>query len=185
LPVAVMTRADFNDLVRQLNRNLYGYAFRILRNQEEAEDAVQEVFIKLWKLGDKLNDYNSIGALAITMIKNFCIDQLRKRKHQIQEEHDRQDINNGDSASPFEIMERKESADILHNIINSLPDIYKDVIQLREIDGLSYEEIAGKTEQNINTLRVTLSRARKMIRDEFNKYQYERRGIKEIDRKVL
>ena len=66
-----MTRADFNDLVRQLNRNLYGYAFRILRNQEEAEDAVQEVFIKLWKLGDKLNDYNSIGALAITMIKNF------------------------------------------------------------------------------------------------------------------
>jgi RNA polymerase sigma-70 factor (ECF subfamily) len=180
-----MTRADFNDLVRQLNRNLYGYAFRILRNQEEAEDAVQEVFIKLWKLGDKLNDYNSIGALAITMIKNFCIDQLRKRKHQNQEEHERQDINNGDSASPFEIMESRESADILHNIINNLPDIYKNVIQLREIDGLSYEEIAGKTENNINTLRVTLSRARKMIRDEFNKYQYERRGIKEIDRKVL
>jgi RNA polymerase sigma-70 factor (ECF subfamily) len=164
---------------------LYGYAFRILRNQEEAEDAVQEVFIKLWKLGDKLNDYNSIGALAITMIKNFCIDQLRKRKHQNQEEHERQDINNGDSASPFEIMESRESADILHNIINNLPDIYKNVIQLREIDGLSYEEIAGKTENNINTLRVTLSRARKMIRDEFNKYQYERRGIKEIDRKVL
>ena len=180
-----MTRADFNDLVRQLNRNLYGYAFRILRNQEEAEDAVQEVFIKLWKLGDKLNGYNSIGALAITMIKNFCIDQLRKRKHQNQEEHERQDINNGDSASPFEIMESRESADILHNIINNLPDIYKNVIQLREIDGLSYEEIAGKTENNINTLRVTLSRARKMIRDEFNKYKYERRGIKEIDRKVL
>ena len=180
-----MTRADFNDLVRQLNRNLYGYAFRILRNQEEAEDAVQEVFIKLWKLGDKLNDYNSIGALAITLIINFCIDKLRKRKHQIQEEHDRQDINNDDSASPFEIMESRESADILHHIINNLPNIYKDVIQLREIDGLSYEEIAGKTEQNINTLRVTLSRARKMIRDEFNKYQYERRGIKEIDRKVL
>jgi RNA polymerase sigma-70 factor (ECF subfamily) len=119
------------------------------------------------------------------MIKNFCIDQLRKRKHQNQEEHERQDINNGDSASPFEIMESRESADILHNIINNLPDIYKNVIQLREIDGLSYEEIAGKTENNINTLRVTLSRARKMIRDEFNKYQYERRGIKEIDRKVL
>jgi RNA polymerase sigma-70 factor (ECF subfamily) len=180
-----MTRSDFNDLVLQLNRNLYGYAFRILHNQEEAEDAVQEVFIKLWKLGDKLNNYNSIGALAITMIKNFCIDQLRKRKHQIQEEVDRQDQIKSDNASPFEIMESKESSEILHNIINSLPDIYKDVIQLREIDGLSYEEIADKTAQNINTLRVTLSRARKMIRDEFNKFQYERRGIKEIDRKVL
>ena len=76
-----MTRTDFNDLVRQQNRKLYGYAFRILRNQEEAEDAVQEVFIKLWNLGNKLDSYNSIGALATTMIKNFCIDQIRKKKH--------------------------------------------------------------------------------------------------------
>src|SRR5450759_1353818 len=87
-----MTRADFNDLVRQLNRNLYGYAFRILRNQEEAEDAVQEVFIKLWNLGKKLDEYNSIGALATTMIKNFCIDQLRKKKHFLQTEDMGQDI---------------------------------------------------------------------------------------------
>ena len=64
-----------------LSRNLYGYAFRILRNQEEAEDAVQEVFIKLWNMGKKLDEYNSIEALAVTMIKNFCIDQLRKKKH--------------------------------------------------------------------------------------------------------
>ena len=49
-----MTRDDFNDLVRQLSRNLYGFAFRILRNQEEAEDAVQEVFIKLWNMGENL-----------------------------------------------------------------------------------------------------------------------------------
>jgi RNA polymerase sigma factor (sigma-70 family) len=180
-----MTRAEFNDLVRQYNRNLYGYAFRILRNQEEAEDAVQEVFIKLWNLGRKLDEYNSIGALAITMIKNFCIDQLRKKKHFILHEHNGEDFQNSGSASPYELMETRESEDILRNIIDQLPDIYKDVIRLREIEGLSYEELAGKTGQNINTLRVTLSRARKIIREEFNKYQYERRGIKEVDRKVL
>ena len=82
-------------------------------------------------------------------------------------------------------MENRESDAILHSIIDQLPDIYKAVIILKEIDGLSYEEISDKTEQNINTLRVTLSRARKMIREEYNKYQYERRGIKEVDRKVL
>jgi RNA polymerase sigma-70 factor, ECF subfamily len=65
-----MSRTDFNDLVHQLNRKLYGYAFRILRNQEEAEDAVQEVFIKLWKMNEKLSEYNSIDALATTMTKN-------------------------------------------------------------------------------------------------------------------
>jgi RNA polymerase sigma-70 factor, ECF subfamily len=180
-----MIREDFNDLVRQHNRNLYGYAFRFLRNQEEAEDAVQEVFIKLWNLGKKLDEYNSIGALATTMVKNFCIDQLRKRKHLVQEENIQQDFFKMDTASPYELMERRESENILDHIIDQLPDIYKEVIELREIEGLSYEEISARTEQNINTLRVTLSRARKKIREEFNKYQYERRGIKEVDRKVL
>jgi RNA polymerase sigma-70 factor (ECF subfamily) len=82
-------------------------------------------------------------------------------------------------------LERRESENILDHIIDQLPNIYKEVIELREIEGLSYEEIAVSTRQNINTLRVTLSRARKKIREEFNKYQYERRGIKEVDRKVL
>jgi len=180
-----MTRDAFNELVRQNSRNLYGYAFRILRNQEEAEDAVQEVFIKLWNLGKKLDEYNSIVALAITMIKNYCIDQIRKKKRFIPEENAERDIQNEDNNSPFELMQSRESEDILYQIIDHLPDIYKDVIRLREVDDLSYEEISVKTKQNINTIRVTISRARKMIREEFNKYQYERRGIKEVGGKVL
>jgi RNA polymerase sigma-70 factor (ECF subfamily) len=82
-------------------------------------------------------------------------------------------------------MENKESENIVSHIIDQLPDLYKVVIVLREFEDMSYEEIAEKTRQNINTLRVTLSRARKMIREEFNKYQYERRGIKETDSKIL
>ena len=180
-----MTRADFNDLVRQLNRNLYGYAFRILRNQEEAEDAVQEVFIKLWNMGSKIDEYNSIGALAATMTKNLCIDLLRKKKNIVQDEYGELDLKGPDISSPYELLESRESEDILYHIINHLPDIYKVVIELREIEGLTYEEIAEKTKQNINTLRVNLSRARKMIREEFNKFQYERRGTQEVNRKVL
>ena len=180
-----MTRDDFNELVRQQNRNLYGYAFRILRNQEEAEDAVQEVFIKLWGLGKKLDEYNSIQALATTMIKNLCIDQIRKRKHFLTEENEGKDFYNTDSSSPLTIMENSETEEILIHIIDKLPDVYKLVINMREIEGLSYEEIADKTELNINTLRVTLSRARKIIREEFNKYQHERRGFKGVDRQVL
>jgi RNA polymerase sigma factor (sigma-70 family) len=180
-----MTRDDFNDLVRQINRSLYGHAYRILRSQEEAEDAVQEVFIKLWNLGKKLDEYTNIAALAVTMTKNYCIDQIRKKKHFTEEDIDRNDIKNSNDASPYELMENRESEDILSHIIDNLPDIYKDVIVLREIEDMSYEEIAAKTQQNINTLRVTLSRARKMIREKFNKYQYERRGIKETDPKIL
>jgi RNA polymerase sigma factor (sigma-70 family) len=180
-----MSRDDFNDLVRQLSRKLYGFAFRILRNQEETEDAVQEIFIRLWKMGSKIDEYSSIEALSVTMIKNYCIDQLRKKKHLDHEELAKRDFQNPDNSSPSELLENKESDVILHSIIDQLPDLYKNVIVLKEIDCLSYEEISLKTEQNINTLRVTLSRARKMIKEEYNKYQYERRGIKEADRKVL
>jgi RNA polymerase sigma-70 factor (ECF subfamily) len=177
-----MTRTDFNELVKQLSRKLYGYAFRILRSQEEAEDAVQEVFIKLWKIGEKLKEYNSIDALATTMIKNYCIDQIRKGKRSLQEEYKKEEYKNISSPSPQEQMENRESNDIIHKIIDHLPEKYMVVVKLREIEGLSYEDIEAQTGQEINTLRVNLSRARKLIRDEYNKYQYERRGIEQAAR---
>jgi RNA polymerase sigma factor (sigma-70 family) len=176
-----MTRTEFDSLIKQQSRKLYGFAFRILRNQEEAEDVVQEIFIKLWRMGSKLDEYKSIDALAMTMTKNFCIDLLRKQKHLYSGELIGGDIPNYSAPSPQEELENSESGEILHRIIDSLPEAYRSVVNLREIDGESYEEIAQKTDQNINTLRVTLSRARKIIRDEYNKYQYERRGIKKAN----
>jgi RNA polymerase sigma-70 factor (ECF subfamily) len=103
----------------------------------------------------------------------------------VQEGYEGMELKGLDNSTPYELMESRESEDILHHIIDQLPEIYKEVIKLREIDGMTYDEIAEKTKQNINTLRVTLSRARKMIREEFNKYQYERRGTEEINRQVL
>ncbi len=178
-----MSRTDFTDLVQQLSRKLYRYAFRILCNQEEAEDAVQEVFIKLWKMGPRLDEYKSIDALATAMTKNYCIDQTRKYKLLHQDGPDRAD--HLSFPSPHEQMEIKESDEIIHNIIGKMDDQYSSLVRLREIEGLSYEEISEKTGQNINTLRVTLSRARKIIRDEYLKYQYERRGVTQSTRKVL
>jgi RNA polymerase sigma factor (sigma-70 family) len=185
LPAAIMIRSDFNELVHQLSRKLYGYAFRILRNQMEAEDAVQEVFIKLWKMKEKLIDYDSIGALAATMTRNHCIDQIRKHKNIAHEEPGTRIDHQTASPSPHEQMENLESNEIILKIIEKLPEIYKVVIKLRDIDGFSYEEIVLQTGQNINTLRVTLSRARRLIRDEFNKFQYERRRVEQTYGKVL
>jgi RNA polymerase sigma-70 factor (family 1) len=180
-----MSRPDFDNLIHQLSRKLYGFAFRILRNQEEAEDVVQEVFIKLWKMGQKLDEYKSVDALATTMTKNCCIDFIRRQKRNYSEDISAIDYQNIASSSPHDAMENRETGEILHKIIADLPELYRVVIKMRDIDGDSYEEIAEKTNQNINTLRVTLSRARKIIRDEYNKYQYERRGIETAYRKVL
>jgi RNA polymerase sigma-70 factor (ECF subfamily) len=180
-----MTKPDFNLLVHQLSRKLYGYAYRILTNQVEAEDAVQEVFIKLWDMSTKLDEYNSPDALSITMTKNYCIDQLRKRKHNISEEYKNQEFKNSTSITPFEQLENKENNEIIFEIIEQLPEAQKLIIKLREIEGLTYQEISEKTGQHVNALRVVISRARKVIKDEYNKYHYERKEVGKLTRKVL
>lgn len=169
-----MTREEFDKYVRQMSRMLYMYAYRFVNNREEAEDVVQEVFVKMWNMGQKLDRYDSIEALATTMTKNYCIDILRKQKHL-------SDVNVigqlSYEKSPQDLIEQAESATIIRRIIESLPELYRNVINLHEIDGMSYEEISSKTGQNINSLRVIISRARSVIRDEYNKYFNEKRRI--------
>ena len=180
-----MTRAEFNDYVRQTTRKLYVISFRMLRNQEEAEDAVQEVFIKLWNMGKKLDNYNSIDALATTMTKNHCIDQIRKQRNIKTEEYSTGENFVSTSPSPYEQVADHETQNIINSLIEKLPDLYKQIVILREIEGLPYEEIAEKTNQNINTLRVTLSRARNLLRNEYKKHFDEKRGTGETTSKVL
>ena len=175
-----MTKTDFNSLVISFGRKLYGYAYRILREKEGSEDAVQEVFVKLWKMNAKLDDYESVEALAVTMVKNLCIDQLRRQKFVEPVDEISFAAYYDPEPTPHDKLEKSEATDTMHRIINDLPGIYRDIIQLRDIEELSYEEISERTGLNINTLRVNLSRARKTVRDEFNKRYNEFRGNKTI-----
>lgn len=180
-----MTRLEFNNHILQLGRKLYLVAYRFLKSQEEAEDAVQEVFIRLWNRKDQLEQYDSIEALAVTTTKNYCIDQLRKTRTIPLEGVADNRLMHSDRETPDILMERNESVSIMQTIIDNLPDTYRDIVIKKEIDGLSYEEISQITRQNINTLRVNLSRARNMIRDEFKKIKYDYEGNKNTSRKVL
>jgi RNA polymerase sigma-70 factor (ECF subfamily) len=167
-----MTRNAFNELIHNQNRKLFQIAFRMLQNRQEAEDVVQEVFLKMWMMGKKLDEYNDPGALAATMTRNSCIDMLRKWKH-IDNSREGSELMNPDP-SPFEQMVKTENEQIIDNIIEDLPPLYRNVVQLREINGLSYEEIALHQNVNINTLRVTLSRARRIIKEKYLNYINER-----------
>jgi RNA polymerase sigma factor (sigma-70 family) len=180
-----MTRLEFNNHILQLSRKLYIVAYRFLKNQEEAEDAVQEVFIRLWNRRDRLEEYKSVEALAVTTTKNYCIDQIRKIRTIPFDSVPANSAVIDSRESPDNVLERSEAAKILNGIIDNLPDNYREIIRKKEIDGLSYDEIAQATDQNINTLRVNLSRARNMIRDEFKRIKYEYSGNSSNSRKVL
>jgi len=179
-----MNRENFGILVQQSGRKLYAFAYRILRNQEEAEDVVQEIFLKLWNMRERLDDYRSIDALATTMTRNHCIDLIRKQKNEYRRETD---LNNFNllADSPYDSLVLKESGKIIEGIIEKLPENIRVILQLHDIEGKSYEEIAEVTGHNINTLRVNISRARKTIRDEFNIFNNEKRGNQQADQKVL
>jgi RNA polymerase sigma-70 factor, ECF subfamily len=164
-----MTISEFNDFVRKSSRRLYTVAFRMLGRQEEAEDAVQEVFMKMWNMGRKLDGYESLEALSTSMTRNFCIDQIRKKKH-ISDEP----LPEKGADSPAELMERAESNAILMKIIEELPESYRVILEMRDIKDCSYDEIAEKTGQNINTVRVNVSRARLIVRTEYKKYFNEK-----------
>lgn len=171
-----MTISEFSDFVRTMSRRLYTVAYRILGQQVEAEDAVQEVFVKMWNMGRKLDGYDSLEALSTAMTRNFCIDQIRKRKH-ISDDP----VPEKASDSPAELLEWAESNAILMRIIEELPDSYRKILEMRDIMDFSYDEIAEKTGQNINTIRVTLSRARLMVRTEYKKYFNEKGRAGHID----
>jgi RNA polymerase sigma factor (sigma-70 family) len=170
-----MTREAFNDIIHLHYRRLYYIAFRILKNCQEAEDIVQDVFMKMWMMKDKLDNYNDVGALAVTITKNSCIDMFRKWKHIDSKNGDPDTMIQGLSPSPHDQYVNSENAGILNEIIYNLPVNFGEIIRLRDLEGLSYEEIAGKTGISINNLRVILSRARKMIREKYSTYSYERR----------
>lgn len=132
--------------------------------------------MRLWNKHEELERYNSLEALATSSVKNYCIDILRRKKHMIIEDNGNHNSVPDSGLSPEEALENSEASLILNSIIKKLPELYREIITMKDIDGLSYEEIVEITGQNVNTLRVNLSRARKLIRDEFKKYRYEYTG---------
>jgi RNA polymerase sigma factor (sigma-70 family) len=167
-----MSPDEFRNRVIPMGPKLYTFAFRFLNNREESEDVAQEIMIKLWEKRDELVRYNSTEALAMTMTRNLCLDRLRHRKYEVTDDGQDSVLRlTGDE--PSEDLENTEASEMIKAIINRINEPYKSAIILRDIEGLTYEESSEITGLTINALRVNLSRARKMVREEMIKiYSY-------------
>ena len=158
-----MNQTDFVALIAPFREKTFRLAKRLLVSTEEAEDATQEVLVKLWNKREGLGQYNSVEALAMTMTKNYCLDQLKsKRASNLQLVHsnytDRE-------ASLQQKLEDGDSLDWVGKIMNQLPEQQKLIVQMRDIEQYEFEEIAKILEMNETAVRVALSRARKTIRE--------------------
>lgn len=163
-----MVARDFKTSVLPISKKLLRFATHFLKDEDTAKDVVQDVFLKLWQKRDNLAEIENIDAFAMRMTKNRCLDLIRaNRIVAIDEETDRK--LKQETVDVHSKVELSESANQIKILINKLPDLQRQVMQMRDIEQLSYEEIADITDLKANSIRVNLSRARKKVRDEFIK----------------
>jgi len=146
---------------------VFRLAKRLLVSTEEAEDATQELYFKLWNNKEKLKNYNSIEAFAMTMTKNYCFDRLKSKQasnltlvHSNYKEK---------GTSLDKQVDLNDSVSKVHQLMENLPEQQKIIIQLRDIEQYEFDEIAEMLNLKPTAIRVSLSRARKTIREQLLK----------------
>ncbi|OEK08716.1 RNA polymerase subunit sigma-70 [Flavivirga aquatica] len=169
-----MTQSEFLNIVMPFKDKVFRLSKRLLISREEAEDATQEVLLKLWKNKKKIQEYKNIEAFSMTMAKNFCFDKLKSKQAQnLKIVHSNYEDNNTSLQKQVEL---NDSVDWVAKIIEELPEQQRLIIQLRDIEEYDLDEIAKMLDMNNTAVRVNLSRARKAIREKLtNTHNY---GIK-------
>ena len=168
-----MELKEFKITVLPLRAKLLNYARKLTDEPEDAEDAVQEVLLKLWNKRLELEQYRSIEAFAMTLTHNICIDMWRCKRN------DNLSLDIVQAASPTgtpeRLLEIKDEIRLMHEIIHSLPNLQRTIMQMKDIEGYETDEIAEITGCGPEAIRSNLSRARKKVRDVYLRTIQERK----------
>jgi RNA polymerase sigma-70 factor (ECF subfamily) len=145
-----------------MRRKLMKTALKYLQRREDAEDAVQEALLSLWRARSRLNSVLTPEVFATRRIYDICCHKLMRRKETVLPD----DRNLGHSLdTPYTQLELHDAVERAVRIIDSLPRTMRTVIRMRDVEGYELDDIAAITEANISAVRVNLARARKRVRD--------------------
>lgn len=160
----------FKSEILPLKNKLFRFAFSILEDYDLSKDVVQETLIKVWEKREELDLIKNLEAWCMTITRNYALDKLRSKHHQaISVKFDYEQEYDG--PSPYLLAEMGNTMQVIDSIISRLPIKQKESFQLRDIEGLSYQEISEVTGYNINDVKVNIFRARKAIRTSLLKLQ--------------
>jgi len=156
----------FSALVQRYERLVYRVAYRLLGDPDEADDAAQEVFVRLF---DSLADFRGEARLSTWLYRatrNRCVSTLRRQRPVISlEEVEGTPPGNGID-DPEEALLRQETTDLVQRALGSLPEMYRTLMVLRHLEGLSYADIAEVTGLPVGRVKSRLFRARELLREE-------------------
>ncbi|WP_353718508.1 sigma-70 family RNA polymerase sigma factor [Dyadobacter sp. 676] len=159
----------FNQRILPVQGRLFRLAQMFLRNREEAEDAIQDVFLRLWTNRQQLESYQSVEALAVQMTKNLCLDRLKSHHKQKTSRDEDMVAMQAADVSPYRQVENSDSAGLMHRLISELPEQQRLVLHLRDVEEYTLEEIEEVTGLSNVNIRTILSRARQKLRENYLK----------------
>ena len=162
-----MDASDFKQRFLPYHRRLYRVAFLQLGNVQDAEDMVQEAYLKLWQRRNELPpDIANLEAYCVTLVKHLCYDKMRLVLP-AEDERPPEELALAESTNLAYEVELKDEANHVMKLIGQLPEQQKQIMQMRDVEELPYEEIEKATGLTSVNIRVLLSRARKKIREQF------------------
>jgi RNA polymerase sigma-70 factor (ECF subfamily) len=156
-----MDSAQFNNQVVTLSDKFFRLAKSILRNTDAAQDAVQDLIMKLWEKKNALDGVENMSAFTMRAMRNLCLDTIRKNKDETDLPAELEYI----ELSPHQQTEQKDMASRIKLMIDNLPELQRTIIRMRDVEGLELNEIAYITTLTENAVSVNLSRARQKIRE--------------------
>jgi RNA polymerase sigma-70 factor (ECF subfamily) len=144
----------------------YNLARWLLRNDQDAEDAVQESYLRAYKAFPRFRGGDG-KAWFMTIVRNVCYTMIKKlRRHETPEPFDEEIHQPLGESEMQEAFRQKANAESLHGALNTLPDEFREIIVLHDLEGLAYKEIAGVVGIPIGTVMSRLARARGRLRAE-------------------
>jgi RNA polymerase sigma-70 factor (ECF subfamily) len=165
-----MTELEFIHTVKNIEDKMFRLAKSILISEDEAADAVQEICAKLWLRRDTLDEVSNKEAYFFRAVKNYCLDRLKSK----QAKETRYDLVSFKTQgfSSEKKYEKREAYNLILQLMSLLPEKQRMIIQLRDIEGYEFKEIASILDMKENAIRTALSRARKSLKEALIK-QYE------------
>lgn len=159
--VAKGNESAFREVMGLHQEAIYGFAFRFLKDAQEAEDIAQEVFLRLYQTAADYKPRASLRTYLFWIAKNLCIDSLRKKRPDTMDELPE----NIDTRTAFEQLSNAESLQRLLEAVSNLPGNQRAAILLRHEQGMHYQEIADALSITVSAVESLLVRARRTLRD--------------------
>ncbi len=153
----------YSSIITSVRDRLYRLALRVVNDADEAEDVVQDVLVKSWKKRDQIVSLDNPPAWLMRMTKHQAIDRLRSARVRGVRETEAAAPDH-DAQTPYRITAANDTLGHIHRLLQQLPPDQRTVLQLREVEGMEYKEIAEATNLSLSQVKTYLHRGRGKLR---------------------